>query len=338
MKKRLRKLVALVAAAVAASLCAPPAAAYRIMLDQVHETMTRAAVDCLARAQGAAPANCALDRDQLKALSRRNHSDFWRAVRWPDDPLRQTSIIAGVQNINYVVDGGCAHLLERYSRNLQRAGLACRSHWGDLQFFHAQRSSQSETMDVTRAKILDWARFAYRVANGEISPSANFCEQFAGTSHFSRAMVPPRFPYCSRRRSAWTVGEFFTFRCPWTPRQCNTDPTTELMRRSATGAILHVIQDSYSQSHVLRTDMPRRNDEGVPLAVMECGAPREYTHYNRETAETHGTADDWPRLGSTCGPGSARDDAITASATALYYLQEERTADQFVEYLTARVF
>jgi hypothetical protein len=314
------------------------APAYKIQLSQVHETMTRAAMDCLARSQGARPANCQLSRAALRSLRTHNDSAYKEAVRWPDNPLRETSIFSGPHALLNVIGGRCARLLDNSGDSIQQAGLPCRSHYGDLQFFHAMKSSVREPVNVTREKILAWAKFAYRVANGEVGPDQNFCGQFTTRSNFDASMVPPDFPYCGTEPSAWTVGEFFTFSCPTQPVNCNVHPTAARVRATATGAILHLIQDSYSQSHARRTDEPVKNSTNVAMPVMECGKPREYFHYNRLTSPTHGTADNWPELGGTCSGDREGDDAITASAVALYYLQQRKSADDFVAYLADRVF
>jgi hypothetical protein len=336
--RRSKQWVLAACGALVMSFTPSPADGYRIILDQVHETLTRAAVDCLARSAPAAPAGCAMDRSDLNSLARHNNSEFKDAVRWPDNPLRQSNAISGPHNYLNVVIGRCAGLIERHADNLQNAGLACRSHWGDLQFFHAMRSSRTESAAETRTKILDWARFAYRVARGDVPADANFCAQFRSGSSIDAAMVPPNFPYCSVGHDGWTVGEFFTLSCPTQPLQCNVNPRPDLVRRTATGAILHLIQDSYSQSHVMRTDAPLANERGELLAAAECGAPRSYEHYNRQTERVHGRADGWPRVGASCGATRDRDDPITASATALYYLREGRSPDDLITYLSTRVF
>lgn len=307
-----------------------------LLLDQVHETMTRAAVDCAARTPGSIPAGCALGRAALKARAGNNSSGYKEAVRWPDNPLRQTNPISGVHALVNSKGKRCLRLLRRNADNIQNAGLPCRTHFGDLQFWHAMRSSPTEPMVETRAKILNWARFNYRVATGAVAPNADFCEQFTGNTAFDAAMVPPNFAYCSGARDPWTVGEFYTFSCPTNPLDCGTIPNVDAVKKVALGAVLHMIQDSYSQSHALRTDTPIRDRKGLLIARVECGKPRYYEHYNKKTSKRHSKADDWPELGA-CPEGAEADDVITASARALYHLQNSSEAT-FMKYLEDRVF
>jgi hypothetical protein len=336
MKKSLRYSLSAIGLVSLAGIWHSQAAGYNIILDQVHETITRAAVDCAARTPTSVPAGCALDRADLKARAGNNNSAYKEAVRWADNPLRQNNPLSGGHAVLNSKSGRCIRLLKRYADNIQNAGLPCRTHFGDLQFWHAMRSSPTETTAVTRAKILSWARFNYRVARGIVTADSDFCQQFKGDPTFDSAMVPPNFAYCTGSADPWTVGEFYTFSCPTNPINCNPNPNPALVKKVAIGAILHMIQDSYSQTHALRTDSPVRNRKQKLVARVECGKPRSYEHYNKKTSKAHSQADDWPDLGA-CTEGAEADDVITASARAIYHVTNS-DEDKFIAYLEDRVF
>jgi len=112
------------------------------------------------------------------------------------------------------------------------------------------------------------------------------------------------------------------------------DRVDGLARITAEGALLHLIQDSYSQSHTVR---------GTPHvdhtyeARADCYLPTHFYTYWGQLK--HGVADRVPELGATCGNGGEADDVITASAMAIYYVsQRPSTPEVFEAYLQDRVF
>lgn len=346
-----RVRTAVAAAAVTAALWSTPTTAYDIIWPRLHEAFTLAAVECQQAAArlNTTPTDCRAYRGRVAQLSNIQWAltNLQREVRWPDDPRRE---IRGASFFRPAINGkfaACEGKLKR-GRELQRVGLFCASHFGDFQFFHAMSAAipdssgqlQPEDTEVTRGKILDWAAFTYEVATRQVKAGENYCQQFDGRhGKIAAAMVPTGFPYCSTRPEGWTVGEFFSFRCRqlilW--QSCGLVPGDEsFVPTVAQGALIHLIQDSYSQSHALRTDAPVTDEQGVAQPRVECGKPRRYLAYTREAQKTHGAADKLPAWMASCD-GEA-DDIITASAMALHYIDRGAPTEEFIRYLETKVF
>jgi hypothetical protein len=265
-------------------------------------------------------------------------------VRWPDDPRREITSVGVARPFLNGYDKGCERKLRR-SRAVQHIGTFCASHFGEWQFMHAMavsRPSSSGGTEVdnatlTRAKMLEWAAFSYGVARGETELSQSYCTAFKRGGYIEGVMVPSGFEMCSGG-NPWTVGTFFSVRCGqflffgWC-RPLRLD--NAFVRTVATGAILHMIQDSYSQSHVRRTDTVLASPR---YPVVECGKPREYFVYNKANQKIHDGADQLPRWGESCTGRSDADDVITASAMALAMIDRGAPTPEFIRYLEDRVF
>lgn len=113
-----------------------------------------------------------------------------QGVRWPDDPQRK------LEGKRATVNFGAAFKAVSYCMNggVHEAGLLCASHFGDLQFLHSMASTSSETTEVTRSKILDWARFSYDYAVGRLNDSDVLCEKAEGYPTISEALVGSKEP------------------------------------------------------------------------------------------------------------------------------------------------
>ena len=101
--------------------------------------------------------------------------------------------------------------------------------------------------------------------------------------------------------------------------------------RTARGALLHVIQDSFSQSHAMRGPA---TTPFTPRIV--CMVPTGF--YNYLGQEGHADADHIPALDESCLGNGSIDDPITASAMALHHMDRRTGAREFNCYLQARVF
>ena len=167
-----------VAALIAAltTLFAPGAGAYEAYpLHPVHETLTHLALRCLDRYQGARPIDCRLEAARVQAEARwrlfRRFTDEEKASTWPDDPTRELAPITFARFALALKDScgrAAAEAGDDYS--LDRSGLMCGSHYGQLQFLHAMRSRPEESFDGSLARIGDWAGFTFAVAAGHIAP------------------------------------------------------------------------------------------------------------------------------------------------------------------------
>lgn len=344
------RLIAVVAA-LAAAASGGAANAYKIYLPRVHEALTLAAQYCAsdALAAGKLPEDCRRYREQVPVYAQPQWAltALQREVRWPDDPRREMKSVGVARAAMNAKLKGCERKLRR-SRAVQHVGTFCSSHFGEWQFLHAMSvarpdgrgGSEVEDAATTRVKILEWAGFAYDVARGDVKAMDNYCDVLASRGAIAGVMVPEGFALCSGR-SPWTVGTFFSVRCGqllffgW----CRPlVPAPEFVKTVATGALLHLIQDSYSQSHVRRAAQLTWAEPGKLAPVVHCGKPQEYFVYDEKNRETHDDADQVPSWDDDCATGRQADDAITASAMALAYLQEGKSREAFTRYLDDRVF
>lgn len=140
-----------------------------------------------------------------------------------------------------------------------------RSHFGDMQFLHAM-APDDELPATTRDNILAWAEFTYRVSIGDIATDALVADP-------AKSPVAKFFP-----GRGWDVSTLFTL---------GTEPhTPERIRDMAFGSLLHVVEDSFSASHVQREDT-RIQDDGKVLP----GRVVEFHSYAHQDHGKHASSD-----------------------------------------------
>jgi hypothetical protein len=328
----------------------------------LHETFTAIARDCVTAARPNLPRNCVQLFPQIRERTRQEQDQSnveAYSARWPDDPTRMLDGSRGKIRFGLQFLRECRDALER-GPAIDRVGLLCSSHFGRLQFLHAQASAEDRNDPArTRDRILAWAMFAYRAATDPSFRRTNYCDAVAAwpdanlrtsLSFSDRTFCTdrPRFP-------AWTVGTMFGLRCSSllsdTCRLQTGEEGEARAEQGARGAVLHVIQDSFSQSHVAR--VPRGRLASGPRGPFEarvvCRPPVYFFDYliqNLPTPndlgqmpdEPHAVADQRPVLDDSCSePNHATDDVLTATAVALYYLDRPDPA-RFRAYLETRVF
>ncbi|MEA2999445.1 MAG: hypothetical protein QOK17_1278 [Sphingomonadales bacterium] len=340
------------AAGVAAALLGPQSVwGYKIVLPGIHESITRAAIACVRAAQGAEPTYCgdrqpAILKDAYLDPGER-YSSVERSTRWSDDPNNAVGSLGIAQYVSRLLVE-CARMTKPTSR-LDEVGLTCSSHFGRLQFMHAQASREPngtpESDRLTRQKIISWARFAYRVAieDPALSLDADYCATVRGLEHIGADLAPEGFLQCRKSgQVAWHVASLFNIQCGnifswgtcwhrWGPR-----PNRRAVLL-AKGAILHLIQDSYSQSHVYRGGGTAPGPRARFEAKIVCAPARHYYEYNSQAGGHHADADAPPRLDESCRPGAKIDDVITATAKALWQIDHRIPEDKFIEYLETSV-
>lgn len=327
---------------------AAPAEGYKVWpLKSVHEAMSLLAQQCLEDAEGTEPRDCRNYYTHLATLSRHRPSgtydDLQIAVRWPDDPARQVTS-PGILNFGANMGIGCeGRIRRRWEQNrevprLDEVGILCSSHFGRLQFLHAQ-AVVGEQDGQTRERILDWADLTFRIATGRVRPTERICSYMES----NRSAIADSFALDPSRCESWTFATFFGWRCANPASMGRCPPlmphagANALAVRTARGALLHLIQDSYSQSHVARgagPARPNRYDHRV-----DCSLPtRFYSFYGQKG---HGAADQVPRVDENWNcrrDDREADDAITASAMALYHMERRSDPAVFSCYLQRRVF
>lgn len=305
----------------------------------VHEAFTLLAERCRTEADASQPRDCLRYADEVSRWTGRradnSYDPLQRAVRWADDPLRQLGSATGVLRYGRSMTSSCPRIV-RETIAIDRMSLTCASHFGPLQFFHAMTSASRETAEQTRARILDWSDLLYRLALGQVPMSTNICSYFrANPSNISPSFTFDDPAICTPGSPGeWTFAVFFGQECDSATNTTNCDRVSEEQAMAAVrGALLHVIQDSYSQSHAAR-GRPLSSGGYRPRVV--CRLPNSFYNYLGQAG--HGDADSLPEFDQTCGPGAEADDVITASAMALHFLGRRADPGEFNCYLQARVF
>lgn len=333
--------------------------------EDLHEYFARAAKACFDRAlaENTKPQDCRTDYadfddvdttwiedSSLSMFDISGRIQRWRgitasyptledAVQWPDDPTRQIGLF-GIVEFAFSMLTDCDNLLEEQgASNTINEGLLCNSHFGEMQFFHAQASRVGEPGVDTHAKIMAWAGFLFDVASGAISDSEldrNYCDYFTGDSLFDRSMLPSQnaMPCGGENNPAWKLTTLFTLKCndPFSSDGCdeaNDASRHNKSRIQATGALMHLIQDSYSQSHCVRGECVVENDS--VLAKIECLPITRFTTYRGQV--NHPEADALPLVMSSCDSDADVDHPITASAKVLWHIDQQSDKDEFISDL-----
>jgi len=328
-----------------------------LKLAAIHEMMTRAAIACDARAAAVGPlekpSNCWNPGINAEAASVRKEDITPQegAVRWSDDPTRQ-GVASSYAKLGLSLAKGCKDHVQTY-KAVDSAGLLCSSHYGRLQFLHAMRGIDDSSSADTRKRILAWARFAYEVASGDDSLiEQSLCDAAKGRDGLEDALAFDNPRKCYRRRGflglfgnypAYTVRTLFTLSCKGVGSSVRCNETRsgpkgrEEAMLAATGSLLHLIQDSYSQAHNSRSTGAPIDPKGPFDPKIVCRLPTEFFDYSGQDKDVHGAADHQANLDPSCSHVGATDDPVTASAILLWHLRTGQSADSFVAYLKAKV-
>ena len=208
-------------------------------------------------------------------------------VRWNDDPPFRLQNRQGrglgckvEETIRFITQPVCWAGLWRDGKARAERGeffdeasgvsLLYRSHFGDMQFLHAMASRDGEPAETTRRKILMWAEFSWRTAMKEYTlptrlrdiPIEGFKDHFA--------------------RTGWNVQDLFTL-------------GNHLLRRNidevAFGSLLHMVEDSFSRSHVDREEPVYGQTCSVTDQNPKPGVIREFHSYAKQDAGKHADYD-----------------------------------------------
>ncbi|MGZ5660084.1 MAG: hypothetical protein ACXWG6_01895 [Usitatibacter sp.] len=258
----------------------------------IHERITR---------QAYAKAGAKLDDDVIAG------------VRWNDNPpaIRIGALFGACNGPGMALMEGmdCWASMIRVDRMAWEAvsrrekGIApLRSHFGDMQFLHAMATHSGDTAAKTRAKVLLWSEFAYRVARGEIGPRVLVVDlRDAKTPLDPQARVFVSDLFSGPAKSLWTVQDVFM-----------TAPGN--LRHVAFGTLLHTVEDSYSAAHVRRTTA-RVQANGC--SSYDATDPiLQFLTYAGQDTEKHGLCDDAPDWLETSRAASPID--VLAEITRAY--------------------
>lgn len=274
-------------------------------------------------------------------------------VRWPDDPTR---LLEGEKSVSDLEKPTKDTASEGFSSCHSRAkegeysiaadGLLCNSHYGRLQFLHSMAEKNGELSSTTRSRMDEWIEFAYLVATSKIKVSNNYCAFWKDNEVFpklSKIMYESSLKdnkLCEDREiwrnflpfvktyPAWSVGTIFNLECKGIlfSDLCNAYNSDEkVIRLIALGSIIHMIQDSYSNSH---TDRGSKK----PEAKVICKSIKSFNGYSNQDPVTHAISDKWPSFDSSCD-GSGTIDPITATAMAVWHVHNNTPFDKFREFI-----
>ncbi len=201
--------------------------------------------------------------------------------RWNDDACHMTSRPKSrIGWAGWMVD-------TRYDRS---SNLNYMSHFHDYQFLHAMASRAFkednlylESTTETQHKIITWAEFAFRVAEGTIPADAPLNTVHAHLEDNRKRTFKLLFSGFSPRI---TVGQFFAG---------TTEFNAQHVRQIAAGSLLHTLQDSFSASHVERVNdhAPRLKERGKVIRFLD---------YQQQAQHLHGEADKRPEDATSASP------------------------------------
>lgn len=262
-------------------------------------------------------------------------------TRWPDDPLRNLSKLKSTPKWGQVFMS-CENLIFPYAGSW--SNRLCQSHFGNLQIWHAMKparpwciSGQSNfgcdktTDDLSVLnEILLWADFLAGIGAGDISLDKPLNEyggewfDSTGDKIYSDSMqIRDLFrTNCSGKSNAVQI----TF--------CDLlDIGDDEIRSIAIGALLHLVQDSYSRSHVYRDGV----DAVCPAAMVSCGKPISFYDYAHQSSTVHKKSDQWPDWSKNCASSEGVVDPISAGATIIYWANKGKR-EEITKFLKSSVF
>lgn len=215
---------------------------------------------------------------------------FLAGVRWNDDPPFRFERGQGLYSgcvagntirlttspecwINVFLDGKkrAARLELTTGKD---ATLLLRSHFGDLQFLHAMASREAEVAEETRDRILMWAEFTWSIAIGDLLADIRLADlKILGMKDLFGG-------------KGWDIQDLFALGNPHIRKQ-------EYMRQVAFGSLLHLVQDSFSASHVSRRQVV--HGAKCPPPANQYAAPgriKQFHTYFSQDSKKHAVQDD----------------------------------------------
>jgi hypothetical protein len=181
------------------------------------------------------------------------------------------------------------------------AAFLYRVHFGDLQFLHAMGARDGERAGDTLTRMNTWAEFTYRVALGEIAKETELRK--VGISGMDELF----------RNRGWTVQQMFT----------RGDPTYRSdkgIKELAFGSLLHMLADSFVNSHADRDDASGAKCSGSE-GTLKPGLIRSFHSYAHQDATQHGKEDGHDALDRSlltqqphCGCWESREELLRCEA------------------------
>ena len=152
-----------------------------------------------------------------------------------------------------------------------------RSHFGDMQFLHSMASRFGDRAQDTKLSILIWAEFAYKVAIGSIP--AHTMLKDVPVRHLAEKVFP---------KQEATVENLFLM----------GDETYRgsQLKDFAFGTLLHMVQDSFSESHVSRDLSTQGAFCSCPYTDRSPAKIEKFLVYSSQDAAKHKEKDTYEAL------------------------------------------
>lgn len=242
----------------------------------VHETLAQLGYDC-----GSTVDDCTdLDLDFA-------NTGVIAGVRWNDDPPFQfkegqgkyKDCPAATQTVSFALSTRCwvSHFKdvsaiadanpETYTTG--NGTMLSRTHFGDLQFLHSMATLQNISPYTTKAKIMMWAEFTWRVQSGAI-------DRIRADTRTGAVPVEgfiEHFPANEQR----TVTDLFTVGRPWLRHQLGD---------IAFGSLIHIVEDSFAGGHA-----DRRLSNNSECNIPEIVEFHTYAGQDKKSHKDHDSLD-----------------------------------------------
>lgn len=230
--------------------------------EPVHEMLTRKAREHYWEAcnqEASSTSGCPSTRESPATIN----DSLIRGVWWSDDPNQDLYKARQSIWLGHMFDAERRAKSGRYKINDQYM-MHYRSHYGDMQFLHSMAASDGEDASTTKKNVLMWAEFLYQIATNKIGRETKFSEVAVdGLSKF--------FGRQSDWQLQWILQPRYRLKRP--------DDFSE----HALGALLHMIQDSFSAAHVKR--------DFTPTDKCPSGQIIQFLSYTNQNSSKHGAAD-----------------------------------------------
>jgi hypothetical protein len=262
-----------------------------------------------------------------------------QGVRWNDDPLR----MAENRPYDFLI-----YFKDSCRKNKRKKigpmwDFMYRSHCGDMQFLHSMASSDNERAKETKEKILMWIEFAYKVSTGIIPHNLYFRSAHKYLDEDTKGLFQKYVTNYGLTRSCWQPEDLFTLKCDRdfgeiTCEKFHNKHSEEKVMNIALGSALHVIQDSFSDSHTSR--LPHH--ENLCSKIKSRGSIDAFLIYTQQDKNKHSKADKMPTDISTIPAAIGLDGIDVCTQIIAFSLSDRRSGknswDTVRLYLEKSVF
>ena len=351
-----------------------------------HERLTALAIQCLsdfnhtASSLSQKPTQCDLQLLNTKPFDIFTKSDLddsekiasllplITSVRWPDDPTRQIyQSSSTAAKFGITIKRVCSKRIEKERDEgegiiLAADGVLCASHYGSLQFLHAMAQQNDQTYDVTKQKMIDWAKFAFDFSKKNINQSTKFCDFWE--SDLAKNAYPSiidamqveslrKRGWCNKREVSWQykithprtwniwthlgsiLSDWSSPRDEWDAWYLST-----LFSFHCDGKVYSSICDIVSEPeevnnaalgsiiHMIQDSYSASHtNRGVNTTEpqVQCNVVDRFYSYLNQDADKHSLSDKWPSF--SCSEESETLDPITAVAQLMWLYQNDGTAE-----------